>query len=74
MVLAIMTLLISILAAIGLVQELKRKNFFAVGFAFVTVTVLGWFSVMTIWKTIFPNTDEALHFIQAVMMTNWNLF
>ncbi|MBU9724204.1 MULTISPECIES: DUF2759 domain-containing protein [Bacillaceae] len=60
MVLGIITLLISILAAVGLFRELKKKNFFAVGFAFITVAVFGWFSVMTIWKIIFPDEEAAL--------------
>ncbi|ADU29931.1 DUF2759 domain-containing protein [Evansella cellulosilytica] len=52
MTLGIITLLIAILAAIGLFRELKRKNFFAVGFAFVAVAVFGWFSVRTIVSII----------------------
>ncbi|UCZ54565.1 DUF2759 domain-containing protein [Bacillus shivajii] len=53
MELGIITLLITILSAIGLVKELKRKNFFAVGFAAVTIAVFGWFSVMTLYSIIF---------------------
>ncbi|UTR09422.1 DUF2759 domain-containing protein [Evansella sp. LMS18] len=49
----IITLLIAIFAAIGLFRELKTKNFFAVGFAAVTVAVFGWFAVMTLYSIIF---------------------
>ncbi|MFA9559391.1 DUF2759 domain-containing protein [Evansella sp. AB-rgal1] len=56
MELAIIFLLITILSAIGLVRELKRKNFFAVGYAALTIAVFGWFSIMTLYSIIFPNS------------------
>ncbi|GEL06936.1 DUF2759 domain-containing protein [Salisediminibacterium halotolerans] len=48
MALGVIFLLITILAFIGAVREFKKKNFFAVGFAGITVAVFGWFSVRTI--------------------------
>ncbi|MDQ0254424.1 putative membrane protein [Evansella vedderi] len=56
MELGIITLLISILATIGLFRELKRKNFFAVGYATITVLVFGWFSIMTLYSIIFTSS------------------
>ncbi|MBM7097326.1 MULTISPECIES: DUF2759 domain-containing protein [Alteribacter] len=52
MAFGIICLLVAILSALGLFRELKNKNFFAVGFAAVTVAVFGWFSVMTIFSYI----------------------
>ncbi|SDY54860.1 Protein of unknown function [Evansella caseinilytica] len=57
MVLGIITLLIAILAAVGLFREFKRKNFFAVGFAAITIAVFGWFSIRTILSIIFPESS-----------------
>ncbi|KMJ55964.1 DUF2759 domain-containing protein [Alkalihalophilus sp. As8PL] len=48
MFLAITFLLVAILSALGIVREMRRKNFFAVGFAALSLAVFGWFSVMTI--------------------------
>ncbi|MFC0188276.1 DUF2759 domain-containing protein [Fictibacillus aquaticus] len=46
--LAIITGLVAILAAFGLLRTLKIKNLFAAGFAFLTFAVFGWFTVMTV--------------------------
>ena len=48
MFLAINMILVAIFCAFGLVRELKRKNFFAVGFAGISLAVFGWFGVMTV--------------------------
>ncbi|UTR14446.1 DUF2759 domain-containing protein [Salipaludibacillus sp. LMS25] len=48
MIMGIITLLITIFALIGGYRELKRKNFFAVGFAAISVAVFGWFSIRTL--------------------------
>ncbi|AOM82640.1 hypothetical protein BBEV_1275 [Salisediminibacterium beveridgei] len=53
MFLGILTLLVAIFSVIGGYVELKRKNFFGVGFAAVSVAVFGWFSVMTLFSIIF---------------------
>lgn len=50
--LAIVFLIITILAVIGGIREMKRMNLFAVGFSFVTVLVFGFFSVMTLYSLI----------------------
>ncbi|MCD8508742.1 MAG: DUF2759 domain-containing protein [Bacillus sp. (in: Bacteria)] len=55
MELGIITLLITILSAIGLFKSLKTKNFFAVGYATITVLVFGWFSIMTLYSIIFTS-------------------
>ncbi|MDG5788734.1 DUF2759 domain-containing protein [Evansella sp. AB-P1] len=55
MELGIITLLITILAVIGLFREFKRKNFFAVGYAAITIAVFGWFSVMTLYSVFFTS-------------------
>lgn len=48
MVFGIITLLVTILSFMGGYVELKRKNFFGVGFATVSVLVFGWFSIRTL--------------------------
>ncbi|PRO66682.1 DUF2759 domain-containing protein [Alkalicoccus urumqiensis] len=53
MVLGLITFAVTILSLIGMVKEVKRKNFFGAGFAFVTVLVFGWFSVRTLFAVIF---------------------
>ncbi|WP_088104700.1 DUF2759 domain-containing protein [Halalkalibacter urbisdiaboli] len=56
MFLSIVFLLIAILCAFAVIRELRRKNFFAVGFAALTFIVFGWFSVMTIFSIITTGT------------------
>lgn len=48
MVTAIIFLAIALVCAAGIVREVRRKNFFAVGFAGITFVVFGWFSIATI--------------------------
>ncbi|RKD72978.1 MULTISPECIES: DUF2759 domain-containing protein [Sinobaca] len=48
MAIGITLLIVAILCALAVVREIKRRNFFAVGFAGVAFLVFGWFSVMTI--------------------------
>ncbi|MCM3715272.1 DUF2759 domain-containing protein [Halalkalibacter oceani] len=48
MFLSITLLLVAILSAIGIARELRRKNFFAVGFAAISFVVFGAFSIATI--------------------------
>ena len=63
MIFGIITLLITILCVLGLIKSLKNKNFLAVGYAAIAAAVFGWFSIMTIKISLFPNTDEALALI-----------
>ncbi|KMJ60104.1 membrane protein [Bacillus sp. LL01] len=46
--------LVTILCVLGLVRSLKEKNFLGVLFAFGTVAVFGWFTVMTLIRSGFP--------------------
>ncbi|MCF6408457.1 DUF2759 domain-containing protein [Pseudalkalibacillus salsuginis] len=48
MALAIIFGLVTLFAIWALFREFKRKNIFALGFAFLTVAVFGWFTVMTV--------------------------
>ncbi|WP_069187708.1 DUF2759 domain-containing protein [Alkalihalobacillus pseudalcaliphilus] len=56
MFLGILFLLVAILCLIGMFREIRRKNFFAVGFAGITLAVFGWFAVMTIYTELFPSS------------------
>jgi uncharacterized membrane protein len=58
--LAIIFGLVTILALWGVVRELKTKNLMALGFAFITVAVFGWFTVMTVFD-IFTGGGSAGH-------------
>ncbi|SFE30376.1 DUF2759 domain-containing protein [Alteribacillus iranensis] len=49
MAIGIMFLVATILCAFAVVREVKRRNFFAVGFAGISVIVFGFFSIMTIF-------------------------
>ncbi|WP_026689277.1 DUF2759 domain-containing protein [Alteribacter aurantiacus] len=60
MAFGIICLLVTIFSALGLYREFKKKNFFAVGFAALTVAVFGWFSVMTIFAYITRGGGGAL--------------
>ncbi|PYZ94315.1 DUF2759 domain-containing protein [Salipaludibacillus keqinensis] len=53
MVFGIITLLVAILSLLGGLVELKRKNFFGVGFAAISVLLFGWFSIRTLISIIF---------------------
>lgn len=53
MVFGIITLLIAIFSLLGLISQLKVKNFFGVGFAAVSLAIFGWFSVRTLFSIIF---------------------
>ncbi|TYS68715.1 DUF2759 domain-containing protein [Sutcliffiella horikoshii] len=46
--------LVTLLCVFGLVRSLKEKNFLAVLFAFGTVAVFGWFTVMTVIEHGYP--------------------
>lgn len=48
MVLALIFLLVTLLAIVSVIRQLKIKNLFALGFSAVTVLVFGFFSVATI--------------------------
>jgi len=52
----IVFLLVAILAAIGLLRSLKSKNVLGILFAFGTLAVFGWFSIMTFLHHGFPAT------------------
>jgi Protein of unknown function (DUF2759) len=46
--------LITILAIFGFLRSLKEKNVLGILFAFGTLTVFGWFTVMTLVNNGFP--------------------
>ncbi|WP_010530986.1 DUF2759 family protein [Lentibacillus jeotgali] len=48
MVLGLLFLLVTLLAIISVIRQLKVKNLFALGFSAVSVLVFGFFSVATI--------------------------
>ncbi|MGM7701966.1 DUF2759 domain-containing protein [Pseudalkalibacillus sp. Hm43] len=48
MALSIIFGLVTLFALWAVFRELKRKNVFALGFAFLTLAVFGWFTVMTV--------------------------
>jgi hypothetical protein len=52
MALAIIFGLVTIFAVLGFFRSLKEKNLFASGFAFLTLAVFGFFTVMTIIDTL----------------------
>lgn len=49
MVTGIIFLAIALLAVAGCIRCIKKRNFFGGGYAFITLAVFGWFSVMTIY-------------------------
>ncbi|WP_413379760.1 DUF2759 domain-containing protein [Alkalihalobacillus sp. 1P02AB] len=53
MFLSITLLIVAVICLIAVFRELRRKNFFAVGFAMISCAVFGWFSIMTIWAILF---------------------
>lgn len=55
MAIGIMFLVATILCAIAVVREMKRRNLFAAGFAGVSVIVFGFFSIMTIFISGAPD-------------------
>ncbi|KHF38076.1 DUF2759 domain-containing protein [Halalkalibacter okhensis] len=52
MIFSIIMLITALLCAVAIVREVRRKNFFAVGFAGITFVVFGWFAVATIISII----------------------
>ncbi|QKY69451.1 DUF2759 family protein [Lentibacillus sp. CBA3610] len=48
MVLAIIFLLVTLLAIVSVIRQLKIRNLFALGFSAITVLVFGFFSIATI--------------------------
>jgi hypothetical protein len=56
MYLSIILLIVAIFCAFAVFRELRRKNFFAVGFAALSFVVFGWFSIMTIYSIITTGT------------------
>ena len=52
MFIAINMILVALFCAFGVVRELRRQNFFAVGFAGVSFAVFGWFGVMTLMAVL----------------------
>jgi hypothetical protein len=48
--------LITILAIFGFFRSLKEKNVLGILFAFGTLAVFGWFTVMTLVNNGFPTT------------------
>jgi uncharacterized membrane protein len=59
--LAIIFALVTILSVFGIIRELRKKNMFAVGFAFLSVAVFGWFTVMTFIDVIFGGGGSGGH-------------
>jgi uncharacterized membrane protein len=56
MILSIILLVVALLSAVAIIREIKRKNFFAVGFAGISFVVFGWFSIATIISIITTGT------------------
>ncbi|SDH34336.1 DUF2759 domain-containing protein [Alteribacillus bidgolensis] len=54
MALGVMLLVVAVLCGIATIREIKRRNFFAVGFAGISFLVFGWFSIMTIFVSGAP--------------------
>ncbi|WP_240378105.1 DUF2759 domain-containing protein [Bacillus piscicola] len=54
MAIGIMFLVATILCAVATIREIKRRNFFAVGFAGISFLVFGFFSIMTIFVSGAP--------------------
>lgn len=52
--LVIIFALVTILAAFGLLRSLRDKNVLAIFFAFGTVVVFGWFTIMTVLHSGYP--------------------
>lgn len=52
MVTGIIFLVIALFAVAGCIRSLKSRNFFGGGYAFITLAVFGWFSVMTIYAAV----------------------
>ncbi|WP_257345832.1 DUF2759 domain-containing protein [Pseudalkalibacillus decolorationis] len=50
--LAIIFGLVTLFALAGCIREVKKKNMFSFGFAFLTLAVFGWFTVMTVIDTL----------------------
>lgn len=48
MVLALIFLLVTLLAIVSVIRQIKIKNLFALGFSAVSVLVFGFFSIATI--------------------------
>ncbi|MFC0269989.1 DUF2759 domain-containing protein [Metabacillus herbersteinensis] len=46
--------LVTILSVFGLLRSLKEKNVMGIFFAFGTLAVFGWFTVMTLLNSGFP--------------------
>ncbi|MEH7239538.1 DUF2759 domain-containing protein [Bacillus sp. JJ1562] len=46
--------LIVILSVFGIIRSLRDKNLLALAFSTGIFLVLGWFTIMTIWKNGFP--------------------
>ncbi|RSL30949.1 DUF2759 domain-containing protein [Salibacterium salarium] len=55
MALGITLLFVAILCGMATIREIKRRNFFAVGFAGISLLVFGWFSIMTIFVSGAPS-------------------
>lgn len=46
-------LVITLFALAGVIRELRKRNFFASGYAFISMLVFGWFSIMTLYAAFF---------------------
>ncbi|HET7628462.1 MAG TPA: DUF2759 domain-containing protein [Bacillales bacterium] len=55
MALGFIFLVITIFALFGTVREFKRRNLFGGGYALLSFLVFGWFSVMSIYASIWGN-------------------
>lgn len=50
--LSITFLIIALICAVAIFREMRRANFFAVGFAGISFVVFGWFAIATIVEYI----------------------
>lgn len=62
----IITLLIAILCVLGLIKSFKNRNYLAVGYAAIASLVFGWFSIMTIINSLFPEEEALLTLLKLL--------
>lgn len=52
MAVGIIFLVVALFALVGCIRQIKIRNFFGGGYAFLTLAVFGWFSIMTLYAAI----------------------
>lgn len=59
--LAIIFLFVTIFAIAGFIREMKNRNVLGIGFSFLTLAVFGWFTVMTMYSSVFGSGGGGGH-------------